>query len=175
MESISWYAEAATPCFPTSSRPSSTSLGLSPPSRPKWRHSIFHSYHGSALAVLLVALRILYFRALPDSCCKRGVFKRHYKVSKERVTLMFKCSSTGEKLQPLVIGKSKKPRCFKNIDLIKKLYLYTAVKKTWMTSTIFSVWITDVNKVMKRPKADSFHASFSEQYLFRSTYHPSRA
>ena len=62
---------------------------------------------------------------------------------------MFACSSTGEKLQMLVIGKSKKPRCFKNIDLKKLPVQYTANKKVWMTSTIFLEWITDVNKVMK--------------------------
>ena len=38
------------------------------------------------------------------------------KKSKDRITLAFTCSATGEKLQPWVIGKSKNPRCFKNIN-----------------------------------------------------------
>ena len=93
----------------------------------------------------------LYFRALPDRTLSvKGESSKGIKSSKERVTLMFACSSTGEKLQPLVIGKSKKLRCFKNIDLKKLPVQYTANKKAWMTSTIFSEWITNVNKVMKR-------------------------
>ena len=71
-------------------------------------------------------------------------------MSKERVTVMFARSSTGEKVQPLVIGKSKKPSYFKNIELKKLPVQYTANKKARMTSTIFSEWITDVNKVMKQ-------------------------
>jgi hypothetical protein len=34
------------------------------------------------------------------------------KRSKERITAAFCASLTGEKLEPLIIGKSKKPRCF---------------------------------------------------------------
>ena len=43
--------------------------------------------------------------------CKGG------KLAKERVTVLLTCSSTGEKLKPLVIGKVKNPRCFKNINI----------------------------------------------------------
>ena len=30
---------------------------------------------------------------------------------------MFCCSASGEKLKPMLIGKAKKPRCFKNINV----------------------------------------------------------
>jgi hypothetical protein len=33
------------------------------------------------------------------------------------ITGMLASSSTGEKLKPLVIGKAKQPRCFKNINI----------------------------------------------------------
>ena len=62
---------------------------------------------------------------------------------------MFACSSTGEKLQMLVIGKSKKPHCFKNIDLKKLPVQYTANIESMDDIHYIFEWITDVNKVMK--------------------------
>ena len=45
----------------------------------------------------------LYLRALPDRTLSvKGESSKGIKLSKERVTLMFACSSTGEKIQPLV-------------------------------------------------------------------------
>jgi len=56
-----------------------------------------------------------FYRALPDKtleiktrACKGG------KLAKDRVTLALTCSCTGETLKPIVIGKSKNPRCFRN-------------------------------------------------------------
>ena len=37
------------------------------------------------------------------------------KRSKERITVVFCASLTGEKLEPLIISKSKQPRCFGKI------------------------------------------------------------
>ena len=51
--------------------------------------------------------------------------------------------SGGDKLKPLVIGKSKIPRCFKGIDMDILPVLYCAKSKTWMTSVIFQQWVTD--------------------------------
>ena len=42
------------------------------------------------------------------------------KLSKEMITALVTASMAGEKLPPLVIGKSANPRCFKNV---KKLPL----------------------------------------------------
>jgi len=60
----------------------------------------------------------LFWRGLPTrslvakgDCCKGG------KLSKERLTILFGCSMLGEKLPLLVVGKSAKPRCFKNFDI----------------------------------------------------------
>jgi hypothetical protein len=39
------------------------------------------------------------------------------KTSKERVTVLVAVSAAGEKLKPLMIGRSAKPRCFQGIDL----------------------------------------------------------
>lgn len=58
----------------------------------------------------------LYYKALPDKTLSvKGEASKGTKVSKERLTVMFACSATGEKLRPLVIGKAENPRCFKNV------------------------------------------------------------
>ncbi|XP_050049629.1 tigger transposable element-derived protein 6-like [Dermacentor andersoni] len=44
-----------------------------------------------------------------------------------------------EKLKPLVIGKSKYPRCFKNVATLP--VSYQANGKAWMTQSIFREWI----------------------------------
>jgi len=61
-----------------------------------------------------------------------------WKHSKERVTLLLGVNMLDtEKLRPLLIDKSKKPRCFKQV---KSLPLdYYANKKSWMTSDIFNL------------------------------------
>lgn len=59
----------------------------------------------------------LFFKCLPN---KTFAFKKEKcyggKLSKERITVMVCANSTGtNKLKLLVIGKPRKPRCFKNI------------------------------------------------------------
>lgn len=79
----------------------------------------------------------LFYRCLPG---KSMVFKgddcKIGKYGKERVTLMLCSNMTGtEKLKPLLIGKSKKPRCFKNIKTLPVDYYFN--RKSWMNSFIF--------------------------------------
>ena len=62
----------------------------------------------------------LFYRQLPKkSLVAAGDDTSGVKVMKERLTILLACSQTGEKLKPVVIGKSSKPRCFKNIDIRK--------------------------------------------------------
>lgn len=77
------------------------------------------------------------------------------KVQKERITLGFCAHATGSgshKIPLLVIGKSKKPRCFRNASEINHLpVVYTHSKKAWMNQFIFEDWVTftflpEVNK-----------------------------
>ncbi|GBN73268.1 Tigger transposable element-derived protein 4 [Araneus ventricosus] len=64
------------------------------------------------------------------------------KASKQRLTLLLGANMSGnEKLKPLVIGKSKKPRCFKNNSLPVE---YEANSNTWMTTT---VWERHIRKL----------------------------
>ncbi|CAI6357775.1 unnamed protein product [Macrosiphum euphorbiae] len=52
-----------------------------------------------------------------------------------------------EKLKLFVIGKAKKPRCFKGI---KSLPVdYRSNKKAWMTSSLFSEWLLNFDRKMK--------------------------
>ncbi|GFS32079.1 tigger transposable element-derived protein 7 [Trichonephila inaurata madagascariensis] len=63
-------------------------------------------------------------------------------------------NASGSHSLPLfVIGKSKEPRCFKNVSCL--LSLYKAQKSAWMNSALFSEWyfkdfILNVKKLRKR-------------------------
>jgi hypothetical protein len=57
-----------------------------------------------------------------------------------------------EKLKPLVIGKAKNPRCFKNINIDNLPVYWESSKKAWMTGYVFLQWIKKVNQVMKSQK-----------------------
>ena len=72
----------------------------------------------------------LYYRALPErSMVIRGDPRKGIKTSKERVTVLLACSAAGDKLKPLVIGKSLKPRCFRRVDTAALPVTYRANKK----------------------------------------------
>ena len=110
----------------------------------------------------------LLFKAIPDRSlvlhkehCKGG------KRSKERYTVLL-CSnwSGNHKLKPLVIGKflhlflldilniisgkSRQPGCFKHLDVNKFPVTWKANRTAWMNSKLFSEWLTDINKIMKK-------------------------
>ncbi|GBN60446.1 Tigger transposable element-derived protein 6 [Araneus ventricosus] len=73
------------------------------------------------------------------------------KKSKERLTVLLCCNADGsEKFPPLAIGRSKKPRCFKNV---KKLPCdYTSNKTAWMTSHIFLDFLHKFDRKMEKEK-----------------------
>ena len=84
----------------------------------------------------------LYLRALPNRMIVMDKEENIYaggKKAKERVTALFAVSLTGEKKQPLIIGKSQKPRWFKGIE--KLPVSYAANKNAWMTSALFCEWL----------------------------------
>lgn len=79
----------------------------------------------------------LFYKLSPDKTFKfKGEKCIGGKQSKVRLTVLLCSNSTGtEKRKLLVIGKSRKPRCFSNV---KKLPVdYEANSKAWMTSMIF--------------------------------------
>ena len=94
----------------------------------------------------------LYWRATPDGTLSfKGMEAPGSKVAKDRMTLLLACNMDGtEKLAPLVIGKSKNPRCFKNV---KKLPVdYEGNKNAWMTADIWKDWLRRVDNKMRSQK-----------------------
>lgn len=70
------------------------------------------------------------------------------KKAKERVTVLFCCSATGEKLKPLVIHKSQRPRSFGHMPHSDLPVDYAWNSKAWMTTTIWQLWLEDLNDEM---------------------------
>ena len=63
------------------------------------------------------------------------------KQSKDRVTILFTCNSTGtEKLRPLFIHKYENPRALKNINKNSLPVNYYWNKKSWMQVSIWNEW-----------------------------------
>lgn len=71
--------------------------------------------------------------------------------SKERITVLVGANMDGsEKLPLLVIGKSKNPRCFKNVK--SKAVPYEGNKKPWMTAVIFENWLLELDKTYRKKR-----------------------
>lgn len=65
------------------------------------------------------------------------------------VSVLFCCNDTGmEKLEPLVIGKSAKPRYLKKV--VSLPCDYWANKKAWMTRELFTQWLLQLDDKMKK-------------------------
>lgn len=86
----------------------------------------------------------LNYRMLPTKtlASKKEAAAPGYKKSKDRVTVLACSNATGNhKLRLTLIGKSKKPRAFKNLKNTDSLPLwYTNQQKAWMNSKIFKMW-----------------------------------
>lgn len=94
----------------------------------------------------------LFYKCLPDRTLTfKGETCHGGKHSKERITILFATNMDGsEKLKPLVIGKSKKPRCFKGVTSFP--LTYCANTKVWMTAVLFRQWLQALDKDMKKQK-----------------------
>lgn len=88
----------------------------------------------------------LNYRMLPTKtlASKQEASAPGFKKSKDRVTLLACSNATGDcKLKLLLIGKSAKPRAFKNISISSLPVLYKNQKSAWMDSKIFKEWFFD--------------------------------
>ncbi|XP_046661293.1 tigger transposable element-derived protein 4-like [Homalodisca vitripennis] len=94
----------------------------------------------------------LFYQCLPDKTLTfKGDTCHGGKNSKQRVTLLLGTNQIGTvKLKPLMIGKSKNPRCFKGVQSFPMDY--TSNKKSWMNSGVFEKWLTDLDRQMKKKK-----------------------
>ena len=84
----------------------------------------------------------LFYQCLPNKTFTLPAEKasRGKKESKLRLTMLIGANMTGEdKLDPLIIGKSANPRCFRGVGHIPLPYTFSA--KAWMTSQIWTEWI----------------------------------
>ena len=83
----------------------------------------------------------LYWKALPRKslASRRENTAPGYKVSEERVTILTCANVAGNHALPiLMIGKAKKPRCFKNVMCLP--VCYKSQKSAWMDSAVFLDW-----------------------------------
>lgn len=82
----------------------------------------------------------LFFRMLPNKTYVAANEKSApgRKTRKERMTILFCANADGShKVKPLVVGKSKNPRCFKNFQ---NPFAYDSSANAWMTANIFQKW-----------------------------------
>lgn len=94
----------------------------------------------------------LFYRLEPDSTLATGPVKGKKK-NKERITVALCANATGtHKLKPLVIGRSKRPRCFGS-SYNPGIYVdYKNNTKAWMTGAVFAEWLEAFNREMKLKK-----------------------
>uniref|UniRef100_A0A3Q2XZU1 HTH CENPB-type domain-containing protein n=1 Tax=Hippocampus comes TaxID=109280 RepID=A0A3Q2XZU1_HIPCM len=91
----------------------------------------------------------LFFRTLPSrSYVSKRESAKNGKLAKDRITVLLASSMAGEKLRPLVIGKSANPRCFTKDYKQQMRVTYEANRKAWMTSEIFLKWLHQLNNKM---------------------------
>jgi hypothetical protein len=94
----------------------------------------------------------IFFRLTPDRTLKfKGEKCVGGKLSKERITALVCANAAGtEKKKLLVIGKSKNPRCFKNVKNLP--VRYSANKKSWMTSSLFEAELRSWDRELQTRK-----------------------
>ena len=86
----------------------------------------------------------LYYKLLPQKSLAAHFEKTAdgRKTQKERVTINACSNATGKiKLPLLFIGKSKNPRCFKNVDRDRLPVVYANQKNAWVDTVLFTDWI----------------------------------
>lgn len=83
----------------------------------------------------------LLWRCLPTSTLAGGGEKaaKGFKKNKDRLTVLLCANASGShRITPFVIGKSGKPRAFKNVTNLP--VHYGAQSNAWMTTTLFKDW-----------------------------------
>ncbi len=92
----------------------------------------------------------LFYRALPSrSLVQKGESCKGGKQAKDRITVLLCASAAGEKLRPLVIGKSQNPRSFRGYPKTSLGVNYHANTKAWMTTSLFETWLKKLNNQMR--------------------------
>ena len=93
----------------------------------------------------------LFYQCLPNKSYQLKTEKcsggKHRKI---RITCLAATNAVGSNLLMFVIGKAKKPRCFKNTKTLP--CKYRAQKKSWMDGVLFDEWVRDLNKKFESEK-----------------------
>lgn len=90
----------------------------------------------------------IFFRALPDRMFAfRDDRRAGSKKPKDRVTVLFACSMTGEKCKMFVIGRSLKPHCFQGVTTLP--VWYRANVSSWITSSLFVEYLQEWNRELR--------------------------
>ena len=63
------------------------------------------------------------------------------KLSKIQMTGSAVANAVADKLPMLLIGKTKKPRCLKNVRFLP--FCYRNQQKTWMSGVLFEEWVRE--------------------------------
>ena len=94
----------------------------------------------------------LIYKGLPDKCLVEGgmCMGTHHKSesSSHSVTVLLCCSAVGEKLKPLVIGKSGVRHTFQNVAIANLPVVWKQQAKACMTSSLFTEWLKNLDEYM---------------------------
>ena len=99
-----------------------------------------------------------FFGALPNRSLAEAS-KQHTggKKSKERVMCAFFVNAAGGREKPIVIGKSKNPRCFRTIrDTSQLPCSYVSQPKAWMNFNILDDVLSKLNRKLARQRRNVF-------------------
>ena len=116
-----------------------------------------------------------FFKALPDKgLVEKGKQAKDGKKSKQRLTVAFFANAAGERVdQPIVIWKSKLPRCLKKLkDPSCPVNIhYFSNPKSWMTSEVMEAVLARFNRklVLEDRKVTFFldNATCHPEYMIR--------
>lgn len=98
----------------------------------------------------------LFYRLEPDrTLATHRLFGR--KKNKERLSIALCANADGShKLDPLIIGKSAKPRCFTNVNLNSLAMTYCNNTKAWMLISVFQDWLQGFNREVAQKYGDQW-------------------
>ncbi|EGZ08334.1 hypothetical protein PHYSODRAFT_417818, partial [Phytophthora sojae] len=87
----------------------------------------------------------LFYRMLPSqTLATKSVAGK--KKDKTRISIGLCCNLAGtERLEPIVINRAAKPRCFKGVNVGAIPMDYFSNQKAWMTSEVFLKWVRALN------------------------------
>ena len=98
-----------------------------------------------------------------------------FKKAKDRLTVLGCTNAIGtHKLKPVLIGKSAKPRCFKNVNMDVLPVTYKSQRNAWMNSEIFAEWFTKefVPAVKRHQRLQNIHSPKALLLIDNCSAHP---